>query len=43
MIVFGLQVLGQISMILSLNGKFNDTINYSITGGFEVNKQRYLD
>jgi magnesium-transporting ATPase (P-type) len=41
MIVFALQVLGQISMILSLSGEFNSTIGYSFNGGFDVNKQKY--
>lgn len=33
MIVFGIQVLGQISMILALSGAFNDIVNYSVNGG----------
>lgn len=43
MIVFGLQVLGQISMILALGGMFNEDLNYKDTGGFNVNKVRYQE
>lgn len=41
MIVFGLQVLGQIMMILSLSGTFNDDIGYSVNGGFDNNINAY--
>ena len=30
---FGINVLGQISMILALDGAFSDTINYTTNGG----------
>jgi hypothetical protein len=43
MIVFGIQVLGQISMILTMSGLFSDTLNYNSIGGKGVNKQRYID
>lgn len=42
MIVFGIQVLGQISMILTLSGAFNETLNYANIGGMEFNKQKYI-
>lgn len=42
MIVFGIQVLGQIMMIVALSGPFNDDIGYSVNGGFEVNKNGYI-
>lgn len=42
LITFGIQVLGQISMILAMSGRFNDNIDYDATGGFSINKLRYI-
>ncbi len=41
-IVFGIQALGQISMILALSEGFNETLDYYNIGGREINKQRYI-
>lgn len=41
MIVFGLQVLGQIMMILSLSGAFNNDVGYAQNGGFDNNITAY--
>ena len=35
--MFGIQVLGQISMILALSGSFSDSVNYANTGGMDIN------
>jgi hypothetical protein len=43
MIVFAIQVLGQISMILTLSGMFSDTLGYLSIGGMAINKQKYID
>jgi hypothetical protein len=43
LITFGIQVLGQISMIIAMHGRFNDNIGYSLNGGFDVNKEKYLE
>jgi hypothetical protein len=42
MVVFGLQVLGQIMMIVALSGAFNDESQYSVNGGFDINREKYL-
>jgi hypothetical protein len=42
MIVFAIQVLGQISMILALSGAFSETLDYRSIGGMDFNKQRYI-
>lgn len=42
MIVFGLQVLGQVTMILAMMGSFSSEIDYFNIGGFSVNKAKYL-
>lgn len=39
---FGLNVLGQICMILALSGSYSTTVDYPNTGGFEVNKSLYI-
>lgn len=41
MIVFGIQLLGQIMMIVALSGIFNDDIGYSVSGGFDNNMIAY--
>lgn len=38
---FGVNVIGQVSMVLALAGKFNSTINYDTVGGMTVNSERY--
>lgn len=39
---FGVNVVGQIGMILALSGPFDSTINYSSIAGMENNKAIYI-
>jgi len=43
MIVFGIQILGQVSMILAMMGSFSEEIDYFNIGGFTINKEKYLE
>lgn len=40
--LFGIQLIGQISMILAMNGAFNENIDYQNNGGQIVNEAKYL-
>lgn len=42
LIAFGLQVLGQIMMIVAISGTFSEQMNYFSIGGTEVNTVKYL-
>jgi hypothetical protein len=38
LLIFVIQILGQVSMILAMMGSFNGVINYDNIGGIKVNK-----
>ena len=40
--MFGIQLIGQICMVLAIAGAFNDDIDYSRNGGSSVNEAKYL-
>ena len=39
--MFGIQLIGQICMILALGGAFNEDIDYNSNGGSSVNEAKY--
>ena len=43
MIIFGIQLLGQVSMILAIMGPFNAEIDYDNNGGFAINKDKLFN
>lgn len=43
MIIFCIQLLGQVSMILAIMGPFNKEIDYENNGGFSINKDKLFD
>ena len=39
--MFGIQLIGQICMVLAISGAFNDDIDFSRNGGSSVNEAKY--